>query len=100
MTKNWEKITAEMKYIFSGSKIAIYLSLGLHKGRPSYRRSLHPSKENIWHFKTGIFFTFEGHLGPPGSRSGSCPMRIQIRIQPTKMNADPCGSRSATMGKM
>jgi hypothetical protein len=26
---------------------AIYLSLGLHKERPSYRRSLHPSKENI-----------------------------------------------------
>jgi hypothetical protein len=33
-------------------KIAIYLSRGLHEGRPSYRRSLQPSKENIKHFKT------------------------------------------------
>jgi hypothetical protein len=31
--------------------MAIYLTLGLHKGRPSYRRSLHPSKENIWQVK-------------------------------------------------
>jgi hypothetical protein len=33
-------------------KIAIYLSLGLHKGRPSYRRSLQLSKENIQYLKT------------------------------------------------
>jgi hypothetical protein len=26
-------------------KIAIYLSLGLHKGRPSYKRSLQPSNK-------------------------------------------------------
>jgi hypothetical protein len=37
---------------FDDLKIAIYLSLGLHKGGPSYRRSLQPSKENIQHFKT------------------------------------------------
>jgi hypothetical protein len=44
----------KLKQFFSFflSKIAIYLSLGLHKGLPSYRRSLHPSKENIQHFKT------------------------------------------------
>jgi hypothetical protein len=36
---------------FLDKKIAIYLSLGLHKGRPSYRRG-QPSKENIQHFKT------------------------------------------------
>jgi hypothetical protein len=29
----------------------------LHEGRPSYRRSLQPSKENIRHFKT-ISWTF------------------------------------------
>jgi hypothetical protein len=28
------------------------LFYGLHKGRPSYRKSLQPSKENIQHFKT------------------------------------------------
>jgi hypothetical protein len=33
-----EKNTAEKKFFFS-SKIAIYLSLGIHKGSPSYRRS-------------------------------------------------------------
>jgi hypothetical protein len=33
------------------SKIAVYLSLGLLKGRSNYRRSLQPSKENIWHLK-------------------------------------------------
>jgi hypothetical protein len=32
-------------------KIAIYLSLGLRKERPSYRRSLKPPKENIQRFK-------------------------------------------------
>jgi len=42
-----KKILAEIKFIFFKSKVAIYLSLGLHKGRPSYRRSLQPSKENI-----------------------------------------------------
>ncbi len=36
---------------FFRSIIAIYLSLGLYKGRPSYSRSLQSSKENIQHFK-------------------------------------------------
>ncbi len=40
------------------SKIAIYFSLGLHKGHPTYRKSLLPSKENIQHFKKGNLFTF------------------------------------------
>jgi hypothetical protein len=48
-----KKYTAEkFIYIFFGSKIAIYFFLALYKGRPSYRRSLQPSKENIQHFKT------------------------------------------------
>ncbi len=58
------------------SKIAIYLSLGLHKGRPSYRRSLQPSKEKIQHFKTWnfslFFFNFRG--------SFCSPSWIRIRI--------------------
>jgi hypothetical protein len=45
MTKNWGKNTDEEKFILI--KIVIYLLLGLHKGCPSYRRSLQPSKENI-----------------------------------------------------
>jgi hypothetical protein len=47
-----KKITAEKKINFFGLKTTIYLSLGLHKGRPSYRRSLQPSKENIQYLKT------------------------------------------------
>ncbi len=56
-TKIGKKFKAEKK-IFFWSKIASYLSLGLYKGRPSYRRSLQPSKENIQQFKTWHFFTF------------------------------------------
>ncbi len=59
MTKNWKKCTAEefFLYVFN-KKIAIYLSLGFHKGRPSYRRSLQRSNENIQHFKTWNFWNF------------------------------------------
>jgi hypothetical protein len=53
MTKNWKKFTAEKKKKFL-SKATIYLSLCLHKGCPSYRRSLQPSKENIQHLKHEI----------------------------------------------
>ncbi len=42
----------QVKKKFLGSKAIIYLSLGLHKGRPSYKRSLQLSKENIQHFRT------------------------------------------------
>jgi hypothetical protein len=53
MTKNWTKFTAEKSFeIFFGSKTTIYdLSIGLHKGHPSYRKSLQLSKENIQHIK-------------------------------------------------
>ncbi len=80
MTKNWKKFTAEKKKNF-WSKTAIYLSLGLNKGRPSYKRSLQLSKENLQHFKTWnflIFSTFVGHFCPPGFGSG---FRIRNRIR-------------------
>jgi hypothetical protein len=38
--------------IFFGTKTTIYLSLGLHKESPSYRRSLQLSKEAIQHFNS------------------------------------------------
>ncbi len=44
--------------IQSGSKIAIYLSLDLHKRRQRYKRSLQQSKENIQHFNTWNFFSW------------------------------------------
>jgi hypothetical protein len=52
------------------STAAIYLSLGLHEGHPSYRRSLQSSKENIQHYKKLNLLTFSifvGHFCPPGS---------------------------------
>jgi len=59
------------------SKIAIYLSLGLHKGPPNCRRSLQPSKENIQQWASTskyemyyLFYIFLGHFCPPGSGSG------------------------------
>jgi hypothetical protein len=44
--------------IFFISENAIYLSLGLHKVCPSYRRSLQLSKEAIQHFKTWTLTNF------------------------------------------
>jgi hypothetical protein len=46
MTKNWKKFSNFEE------KNAIYLSLGLHKKRPSNRRSLQPPKKNVQYFKT------------------------------------------------
>jgi hypothetical protein len=52
MTKNWKKFIAGKKFgIFFKSKVAVYLSLALRKGRPSYR-SLESLKEKIQHFKS------------------------------------------------
>jgi hypothetical protein len=55
--------------IESGSASKVHLSLGILKGRPSYRRNLQPSKEIIQHFRNvGInFFLFFWHFCPPGS---------------------------------
>ncbi len=67
---------------FFWSITVIYLSLGLHKACPGYRRSLQLTKEAIQHFNTWIFSTFVGHFCPPGSGSGSLfKLRIRIRIQ-------------------
>ncbi len=92
-----KKITAETKNIFFfWSKTTIYLSLGLHKGRPSYRRNLQSSKRTSSTSKPGnsvLFSIFVGHFCPPGSGSGSAVwMRIRIRIQQLKLmriHADP-----------
>ncbi len=40
MTKNWRKKADFALLLFLTKKIVIYLSLGLHKGRTNYRRSL------------------------------------------------------------
>jgi hypothetical protein len=59
----------------------------LHKGRPSYRNSLQPSKENIPHFKKFNLLTFSifvDHFCPPGYR-----LQIRIRIQAPPLIPDP-----------
>ncbi len=51
---SWERL--EKKFFWFINYPTFYLSLGLHKGCPSYRRSLRLSKkENIQHFKTWYF---------------------------------------------
>ncbi len=88
MTKNL-KITAEKKLIFFGSKTTIYISLGLHKERPSYKKSIQVSKEAIQYFKTWTFLNFLlllwvifALLDPdpgPLTRLNPDPIRIRIR---------------------
>jgi hypothetical protein len=65
-------------------KEAIYLPLSLHEGCLSYRKS--PQK--ITHSKTLSFFTFFLFLW--------IFLLSWIRIQPNKINANPCGSGSTT----
>ncbi len=57
--QNFEKIYSKKISIFL-SNIAIYLTLDLHKGRPSYRRSLQPARElpALQNMIFWIFFLF------------------------------------------
>ncbi len=76
MTKNWTNLQLKKKLNIFFNRIAIYLSLGLHKGRPIYRRSIQPLKENSQHCKTrnlkkNFYSIFVGHFCPPGSGYGS-----------------------------
>jgi hypothetical protein len=81
-----KKFTSEIKILvfFFFKNCRFFLSLGLHEGHPSYKRSLLSPKENIQHFENMCLdlFYFCGPLLP-----------FWIRIQPTKINADSCGSR-------
>ncbi len=89
MTKNWKKITAEkFLFYFFGSKTTIYLSLGLHKERSSYRKSLQFSKEAIHHFKHELLnfllllWVIFALLDPDQlTRLNPDPIRIRIRIR-------------------
>jgi hypothetical protein len=92
MTENWKKLQLKKKLIFFlGSKTTIYLSLGLHKGGQSYRRSLQPSKKNIQHYKTWKLSTFFIFLWV------IFPLLDPDPDPATQINADPCGSGSETL---
>ncbi len=72
-------------YIFFWSKTAIYLSLGLHKVCPSYRRGLQFSKEAIQHFKTKSRPTSTRYINRPGSiNSHSNRMDLYFLIERKK----------------
>ncbi len=51
---SWKKI----KFFLDQKLQFTFLSQGLHKGRPSYKRILHLSKEDIQHLKTWNFLIF------------------------------------------
>ncbi len=86
-SKNWKKIYIKKIFWYYFIKNCNYLSLGIHKGCPSYRRSLQPSKEKIQQFLN--FFLFFGHFCPPGpgstylidSGSGSETMLQNVSLQ-------------------
>jgi hypothetical protein len=69
--------------IFFLSKTAIYLSLGLHKVCPSYRRSLQFSKEAIQHPKHELLPIIVYFCG------SFLPSWIRIRIPNTDPDPDP-----------
>ncbi len=79
MTKNWRRKKYSWIFFFLfffWSKITIYLSLGLHTGRPSNRRT-------IQHFKRINLLTvfyFSGPFLPSWTGSG-LRIRIRVRIQ-------------------
>ncbi len=89
MTKNFKNFTSESKSNFFDQNLLFCSSLGPHKGRPSYRWSLHPSKENIQHFKTWNLFTLFYFLWDifallnPDPDAAGRPESMRIRIHNT-----------------
>jgi hypothetical protein len=75
--KKKNKGTAENFFYLVWSKIAIYVFLGLHKGRPGYRRSLQPSKENI-QYRYCVIFALLDPDTDPGTLLNPDPIRIRI----------------------
>ncbi len=78
MTKVIKSYSWKNSYLFI-SKIAVRLSLGIHEGRPSYRRSLQRSVESIKLFKTWnvfLFFSFSGSFLPSRTRIQKTKIRI------------------------
>ncbi len=71
----------------------LHFSLASTKGHPRHRRSFQSSKEHIQHFKTWNSFIFFSYCW------WFLPSWTWIRIQPTNINADSCGSESTTLRK-
>ncbi len=86
ITKNWTKITAEF-FLFILYNTTIYLSLGLHKERQIYKRSLQNMNFLYFFYFCGSFL-----LSGSGSR-----FRIRIRIHWPYWIRIQFGSGSATL---
>ncbi len=87
------KIKAEIKFIFFWSKIVIRLCLGLHKGRPSYSRSLHPSKKPSSNSKrefSSLLWAILALLDPDPKSY------LNADQDPDPADQNECGSGSAT----
>jgi hypothetical protein len=78
------------------TKVAIYLSLGLHKRTSKIQEKSSSLKRERLALQNLNFFTFIVHFGPPGAGT---EFQIQIRIQPTKMNAFPLRIRIRNTGR-
>jgi hypothetical protein len=83
-----KSLQLKKKKIFFGSKIVIFLSLGLRKGHPSSRRSLQPSKKEHSSILSFLFLWVIDSFLP-----------FWIRTKPTKICADPSGPGSENGGK-
>jgi hypothetical protein len=86
---NFKIIQLKKRFIFFDKIIEIYLSLGLLKRRPSYRRSLHPSKRKhrtLQKMKFINFFLFLWVILPSwiriqsGSGSTTLPVVYEVGI--------------------
>ncbi len=87
MTKLEKNLQLKKQLNFFWAQTRIYPFLSLHKGRPSYKRSYHPSKENIQHSKTWNFLHFFYF----------CGSWIRIRIRWPDWIRIQSGSGSATL---
>ncbi len=79
----WPKIEQIYSWIFFGSRIAIYLSIGLPKGRPTKGKAFNPLKRTSRHFKTWKFFSiFVCHFCNPVIENADPDPATQINADP------------------
>jgi hypothetical protein len=86
MAKNFLNCYSWKKMLIFKIKLAVYLSLGLHEGRPSYRTSLQPSKGKITskHKIVLHFFLLLWSFSPSWIRIRiQTPKSMRIRIHNT-----------------
>jgi hypothetical protein len=76
MTKNWKKLQLKKKLIYFGSKTTIYISLGLHKERPSTEEAFSsPKRPSKSGFRIRIHWPDWIRIQ---SGSGSATLRSQL----------------------